>query len=468
MFPTLVFLTNFEGSALDSVLEPFKGKASICVIRSLEDLEKISFSETTVLLVFGSGVVVPSRILEKMRLPAYNVHAASPEFPGRDPHHHAIYRKAKRYGATLHQIIEKIDAGPIVSVEWFDVEDDDTPTTLLDKSNQAGIVLIKRYADLILSNKTLVSDEKWGTIKTKRSDLKKLCHISPLIDEASFKHLKKSFDSENHRNLTVSIHEVNFIMDVEIKNDEKPTDAFDDFTEKKFIELIELLKAEKYKFSCFDEDITDKHVLWRHDIDISLHRAVSLAKIESAFGVAATYFINPHSIYYNIFEPRSQEIINQILSLGHQVGLHFDTQAFPNINWDYSALAEAIEREKILLSYLIPVDQIKAVSWHNPDSAGLLSFDFKKISGLVNAYSKEIRDKYTYCSDSNGYWRHQSMFKTINDGHRYLHLLTHPEWWVPNAQSPSKRIDRAILGRAQKCRKEYDDGINLHGRVNLS
>jgi hypothetical protein len=62
----------------------------------------------------------------------------------------------------------------------------------------------------------------------------------------------------------------------------------------------------------------------RHDVDFSVHRSYALAKIEAEEGVHSTYFLWPHCKYYNLFEEEIVEIVDKIIELGHDIGLHFD------------------------------------------------------------------------------------------------------------------------------------------------
>ena len=55
-------------------------------------------------------------------------------------------------------------------------------------------------------------------------------------------------------------------------------------------------------FEPFTTKTKSPHILWRHDVDFSIHRASSLAKIENELGVKATYFLKLHSEFYNLFE----------------------------------------------------------------------------------------------------------------------------------------------------------------------
>ena len=97
---------------------------------------------------------------------------------------------------------------------------------------------------------------------------------------------------------------------------------FSDFTEKHYVTLIKLAKK-KYLFEPFTTKTDEPHVLWRHDIDSSVHRALKLAKIEKKLGVKSTYFLRLHSEWYNLFEKEVYDKINDIIKLGHYIGLHF-------------------------------------------------------------------------------------------------------------------------------------------------
>ena len=68
-----------------------------------------------------------------------------------------------------------------------------------------------------------------------------------------------------------------------------------------------------------------RFILWRHDCDLSLNRSLALARIEAEMGLRSTFFINPHSEFYNLHESSQIAMIKEINQLGHDIGLHFDT-----------------------------------------------------------------------------------------------------------------------------------------------
>src|SRR5205814_3984178 len=111
--------------------------------------------------------------------------------------------------------------------------------------------------------------------------------------------------------------------------------------------------------------------------------------------------------------------------------------------------------------------EVSAFSLHNPDLAGW-SDGRDEIGAMVNASGSYVTQHYTYASDSNGYWRFTPLDEVLTDGeHERLHVLTHPEWWVPEPMSPRERVSRAIEGRAQRQHARYDEVMKAMRRENV-
>src|SRR5262245_42900343 len=93
-----------------------------------------------------------------------------------------------------------------------------------------------------------------------------------------------------------------------------------DFTEAEFRELVRLAKR-RYRFIGYPEAIAAEQpsILWRHDIDVSPHRALALARIESDEGVRSTWFILLHSEHYNALEAEITHVLAELPRLGHEI-----------------------------------------------------------------------------------------------------------------------------------------------------
>jgi hypothetical protein len=463
----IVLLTPMTSGEVERLGACFGNDVGLDIVSDLAGLRAAKFDRGTTLLSFGSGVIVPRDVLARLSRPAYNLHAASPDFPGRDPHHHAIYRSATEYGATLHVMTERVDDGPIIGVESFPIAPGTSPAQLLAQANEAGFRLLQRLGPRLLEPVAPppLPGVMWGKRKTSRNDFHQMCKLSPLITEDELDHRFRAFDGASHDNLTLELHGHLFRID-KSRAPVVKTGSFDEFTEAGFRGLLRGLKANGYRFARYGDGGADRHVIWRHDVDFSMHRAARLAEIESAEGATATYFVNPRCTFYNLLEPEIGRLLDRIRALGHEIGLHFDAGAYGIVNWTEDQIEEALARERAILE-LILAAPVNAVSWHNPDMSNLLDFDDDEIGGLVSAYGRSLRRDYTYCSDSNGYWRFKPMSEAIAAGHQRLHLLTHPAWWVAEAMSPSARIDRAILGRARAVRRDYDAFLARANRKNI-
>jgi hypothetical protein len=240
---------------------------------------------------------------------------------------------------------------------------------------------------------------------------------------------------------------------------------FSDFTEDRYGEMLATARG-RYSFEPFGTEAAEPHLLWRHDVDFSVHRALRLAQIESEQGVRATYFLSLHSELYNLLEAPVFDRVKAILDLGHWAGLHFDASFYKGIESE-EALAERLSFEQGLLEPLLE-RPVAAFSLHNPTEDQVSQFDSGEIAGMVNAYGAELRERYTYVSDSNGYWRQRRLPEVLEEGAEpRLHVLTHPEWWQAEAMSPRERLARCIEGRALATGRWYDELLDAWGRENV-
>lgn len=200
----MVFLTSVDDQLCERIL-PCLGGSQCKVVR---DLDGLLLTAGRCLLSFGTSVVVPAGVLGMFRGGAYNVHGASPEFPGRDPHHWAVYAGAKRFGATAHAMTAKVDDGPIVDVEMFDVEEGYTPADLLNRANEAALRVIERIGPVLArgDRPPELAGVSWTGTKRSRADFHRMCKIRPDISSEEFGRIFQAFDGGQHNNLTVEIH----------------------------------------------------------------------------------------------------------------------------------------------------------------------------------------------------------------------------------------------------------------------
>ena len=239
---------------------------------------------------------------------------------------------------------------------------------------------------------------------------------------------------------------------------------FADFTRDNYRQLLRLA-GKTYAFRRYTDFRADERfVLWRHDLDSSVHAGRALARIEAEEGVAATHFVRLHSEFYNLFERDSADCVREIAGLGHAIGLHFESE-FYGLD-DEAALDDALARERRILEDLSAVP-VTAFAFHLSTPLALRAKQ-SHYAGLVNATADYFRTEVGYCSDSNGYWRYRRLTDVLAEAtDARLQVLTHPEYWTERVMSPHERIDRCIAGRAEHTRRFYAGHLKAWDRPDI-
>lgn len=238
----------------------------------------------------------------------------------------------------------------------------------------------------------------------------------------------------------------------------------EDFTQQNYRRLLKLAK-EQYDFHSYCSfDRNGSFVLWRHDVDYSPHVARQLAIIEAEEQIQSTYTFLLHSEFYNLMEREVTACVRDILSLGHHLGLHFDSHYYDIEHEDQ--LETHLLWEKSILENVFQQD-VAIFSFHNT-SPFTMSCRAEHYGGMVNVYSDYFQQEVHYCSDSNGYWRFERLEDVLKTGsHPRLQVLTHPVWWQSTVIAPRQRIHRCIDGRATKAKKTYDQLLKKFHRENI-
>jgi hypothetical protein len=96
-----------------------------------------------------------------------------------------------------------------------------------------------------------------------------------------------------------------------------PSTAFDLAA---YASLLEAARAGGYRPTTFDREPEDGAIFVRHDVDLSLEAAVTMAEAEADLGVRATYFLMTESVFYNLASPVGVRALARLRELGHAVG----------------------------------------------------------------------------------------------------------------------------------------------------
>jgi hypothetical protein len=174
-------------------------------------------------------------------------------------------------------------------------------------------------------------------------------------------------------------------------------------------------------------------IVMRHDIDISLNRTMAFAKIESEYKINSTYYVMTTSPTYNVHTLDNRKRIRDIIDMGFDVGLHFDTSVYSKDN-----LEKHLEDEIHDLSVISGID-IASYSIHNPS---LMTSKF---------HSNKFKDAWSNIFEGN-YFADSRMIlpnnfvKLINKSKICpVQIALHPEHYSENGDGYDKIFTNILL-----------------------
>jgi hypothetical protein len=209
-----------------------------------------------------------------------------------------------------------------------------------------------------------------------------------------------------------------------------------DFDLDHYAELLEAATDGGYHYALFDHEPRPGDLFLRHDVDLSLDAALTIAELEANAGARATYFLMTESVFYNLASAPGRRTLARLRELGHAVGIH---AVWPNAARD---------------------DRFDAVlAWHNPEPEWVSL----PVEGVVNVMSAPWFTPGHYRSDSNRHWRSGCPHEALAAGElEWLQLLTHPEIWVyPGTTMRETMLSMLDVERERRLRELADDRIDL-------
>jgi len=191
--------------------------------------------------------------------------------------------------------------------------------------------------------------------------------------------------------------------------------------------ILTSLKEKGYRFVNYKEANLNFYVcpfvIIRHDVDVSLQKAVKMAQIEYEMGVNSIYFLMTTSEAYNIRSQKSLLAINKLRQLRHEIVINFDANIYKKTE---KTLRKAFYADLHLFYDFIgkPLSSEPYVSYHMPSS------NDEKLFLAFHVDKEPFLTKIKYFSDSYGKWRfgHPLNSKQFRE-EKPLHLNFHPIWW---------------------------------------
>lgn len=183
--------------------------------------------------------------------------------------------------------------------------------------------------------------------------------------------------------------------------------------------------------------VDDGNLLVRHDVDLSPAKALAMGRIEAELGVQSTYFFLITSPLYNVFDAPTRNVLEELESLGHEVGVHFSTHQHWRSEPSAAELVGQVGAEQSVLASVVD-DPCEAVSFHCPPEWVL----DRRFEEFLSAYDPSFFSEITYWADSGQRWRSdRPLGGPLPDS---VQLLAHPGLWGPTDATYTERVTSEV------------------------
>jgi methionyl-tRNA formyltransferase len=216
MFDTIILLAGeAEHVALPVLLRGHNPQLTVISVGTSADLAALHSDvlARARLIAFVTPEIVSGDTLARLGYGAINFHPGPPSYPGWAPAHFALYNRATEFGATAHEMIEQVDAGPIIGVGLFPIP---AEITVLGLEGLAYAHLAQLYWRMAQSLATDAAPPPilpltWGSKKYSRRAYRAICDIPLDIPKDELERRIKVFGG-NHFGVspTINLHGVEF------------------------------------------------------------------------------------------------------------------------------------------------------------------------------------------------------------------------------------------------------------------
>jgi methionyl-tRNA formyltransferase len=210
MFDTIILLAGpAEHTALPLVLRGHNPGLTVVSVGSSADLEALDdeLLARARLIAFVTPEIVSKRTLCRLGFGALNFHPGPPDYPGWAPAHFALYERATVFGATVHVMVEQVDAGPIIDVALFPIPAGTSVLALEGLAYAHLAQLFWRIAKSLATDAAIPATlpVKWGSRKYSRRAYRAICDIPLDIPKDELERRIEVFGG-NHFGMSPTIH----------------------------------------------------------------------------------------------------------------------------------------------------------------------------------------------------------------------------------------------------------------------
>ena len=228
-----------------------------------------------------------------------------------------------------------------------------------------------------------------------------------------------------------------------------------DFTQVIYKRLLLSVIEAGYSYNTFERfilghNLSGKSIILRHDVDRRPQNALKLAIIEHSFGIKASYY------FRIVKESYDESIIKEIVSLGHEIGYHYEDLSLTKGNYETAIRNFQSNLEKLRAFYPVkticmhgsPLSKIdNRLIWqkYNYRDYGIIGepyfdLDFNEILYLTdtgrrwNGQNVSIRDKVISNFDYDIKTTNELIQKIEEDAlPNKIMINVHPHRWFDNS-----------------------------------
>jgi hypothetical protein len=158
----------------------------------------------------------------------------------------------------------------------------------------------------------------------------------------------------------------------------------------------------------------------RHDVELSLGAALTMARVENEFGIPSSYFVCVESPFFTS-DDAVLTAVDELRRLHRDVSFHFVLS--PDKPTVGDRLGDVATR--------FPSLEPRALTFHAPGVAVAELAD-QPLGEIV--YRPMVNDVGRYFSDSTGRWRWGRPDQARLEPTELVQVLTHPFWWAGGDQ----------------------------------
>jgi methionyl-tRNA formyltransferase len=216
MFDTIILLTGAdEQPVFASVLRGHNPRLTVVPVSTSDDLAAVEIAvlQRARLIAFTTNVIVPRNVLDQLGYGAYNFHPGPPQYPGWAPAHFALYDQAAEFGATLHVMVHRVDAGPIVDVVRFALPADISVAGLEELAYTHLAQMFWRSAEPLATRAEPLPERpiRWNEKRNSRRSYEAICNIPVNIPKEELERRIKVFGAGHHGiTPTINLHGIQF------------------------------------------------------------------------------------------------------------------------------------------------------------------------------------------------------------------------------------------------------------------